>query len=187
MKKWIKGFFKKENMNITDRALELIIDLKGLNTRAVNLSLEKILLYAAGVDINVETVEKAVGRSVTESVFKLVDAINEGNGKWAFRILGDLYSQKKQPAEIIGYLSWYIKTLKNIKRLAAKKYNLNQISSEIGYSPSYIRRLEGQSRKYSRKKIEDWSFSLFNADHDIKNGIKRPDIAIDTLIASLIS
>ncbi len=77
VKKWIRGFFKKEDIDISPAATDLVAELKGDDISGIKTELEKIAAYSGGEKIETEDVEKLVGRSVTETVFKLVDAINK--------------------------------------------------------------------------------------------------------------
>ena len=186
MKKWVDTFFKREEINISSEAAQLIVELKGSDTAGIKSEIEKLACFSGGERIEKEHVEELVGRSVTETVFKLVDAINSGNKKWAFRILEDLYDQKKQPQEIIGYLAWYIKVIRKISLLSGKGLSPEAIASEIKYSPAYTRRLLGQSKKYQDKRMELWVALLFETDRDIKTGRKQAGIAIEMLLVSLL-
>ncbi|MFQ5952583.1 MAG: DNA polymerase III subunit delta [Candidatus Omnitrophota bacterium] len=186
MKKWIKSFFKKENIDISREAVDLIVELKGQDSSGIKTELEKLASYSGGKKIEVSHVEELVGRSVTETVFKLVDAINAKDSKWAFRVLSDLYDQKKQPHEIIGYLGWYFKVIQKIIFLSSKKTGINAIASEIGYSPGYVRRLSEQSKKYSAEKISRWISLLLDTDRDIKTGRKDAVLALETLVTTFL-
>ncbi len=187
MKKWVKGFFKKENIDISDEAIDLIVELKGNDTAAVRSELEKLACYSAGEEIALIDVEMLLGRSVTEDVFKLLDAINTSNAAWVFRILEDLYDQRKQPTEIIGYLGWYIRIIQKIKLLFSRGTGENEIASELGYSAGYAKRLIGQARRYSDEKIKRWISLLLQTDREIKTGLKKPSLAMDMLISQFLS
>ncbi|MCK4852091.1 MAG: DNA polymerase III subunit delta [Candidatus Omnitrophica bacterium] len=182
MKKWIKGFFGNEGIGITDRAVELIVELKGVDTPAVKSEIEKLAAYSGGDKIDAGHVEKLVGRSVTESIFKLVDAVNARDAEWAFRIIGDLYNQKKKPTEIIGYLGWYMRMMQGIKRLSGRGLGADAIAAELGYSAAYVRRLTGQAEKYSAGKIGRLTELLLQADREIKTGMKSAFLAVEMLI-----
>ncbi|NQT32821.1 MAG: DNA polymerase III subunit delta [Candidatus Omnitrophica bacterium] len=187
IKNWIRTFFKKEGVEISGEAVELIVELKGTDTIGVKEELYKLLNYVDDKKIGIEQVEQLVGRSVTESIFKMVDAINIRDAAWCFRILSDLYDQKKQPQEIIGYLSWYIRVIQKITLLTGKGIGLEGISSELGYSQAYARRLMSQANKYPVNKIKRWTSLLFTTDRDIKTGRKTADLAIDMLLVGLIN
>ena len=186
IKTGIRNFFKKEGIEVSPPALELIYELKGDDVTLIKAELEKLLNFSGGKKIEVEHVESLVGRSVTETVFKLVDAINAKDTKWALRVLGDLYEQKKQVQEIVGYLGWYIRVMQRIKLLSSRGESDASISSDIGYSPSYARRLISQSKKYPVSRIDKWVSLLMDTDRDIKTGRKEASLAMEMLIVQLV-
>lgn len=185
IKTGIRNFFKKKGVEVSAPALELIYELKGDDVTLIKAELEKLLNFSGGKRIEVEHVESLVGRSVTETVFKLVDAINAKDTKWALRVLNDLYEQKKQVYEIVGYLSWYIRIMQRIKLLASRGENEGTISSDIGYSPAYARRLQIQAKKYPVARVDKWVSLLMDTDIDIKTGRKEASLAMEMLIVQL--
>ena len=188
MKKWIRSFFKKENVDISQGAVDLILELKGTDVQGVKVELEKLLAFSSGERILEEHVGKLIGRSVTETVFKLVDAINSKDSGWSLRILEDLYDQKKPPQEIIGYLSWYTRIVQKIKLLASRGVDPSRMAGELGYSPAYTRRLEDQSRKISRKRLKKWLDLLVSSDRDLKTTSgKKPPLVMEMLVVGMIN
>jgi DNA polymerase III subunit delta len=180
----IRDFFKKEKIEISPRAVELIFELKGADPAAIKPELEKLADYSGGKKIDAEDVEEMVGRSVTEVIFKLVDAINAGNMKWALTVLGDMGEAKKEGPKIIGYLASHMRVIQKIKLLTLTGAGRNEIMSSIGKRAYY---LEPQARKLSVEKINKWDSLLLKADMDIKRGLKEPSLVLEMLIADLIT
>ncbi len=186
MKTRIKTYFGKQKIEISPEAIEFIVELKGDDTLGIKTELEKLASYSGGKRIEASDVEEIVGRSVTESIFKLVDAVNAKDAGWAFRIIDDLYEQKKQPTEIIGYLGWYMRVIRSIKVSSNRGESVNEIASRLGYSTGYIRRLQNQAGKHTGKKTSHWLRLLLEADRDIKTGKRPAPLAIDMLISEVI-
>lgn len=185
MRKKIKSFFIRNDVNISDHAVNLIVELKGDDTAGIKSELEKLLAFSNGEEVTVNDVENLVGRSVTETVFKLVDAINDNDISKAYLILNDMYDQKKNSVEVIGYLGWYVKMLKSIKYLSHRGMGINEIASELGRSPGHAKRLSSQASRWSDEKLHSWSKLLFNTDRDIKKGLKNQSLAMDVLISQM--
>jgi len=187
MKRWIHVFFEKEKIEISQEAVQLIVELKGTDTVGIKEELEKLVSFSGGDKIETCHVERLIARSAREMIFKLADAVTERDAVWVFRILADLYAQKKKPHEIIGYLGWYTKIMKKILLLSARGTPTNRIAAELGYSSGYVRRLEDRARKYSGKKIADWGSFLFETDKEIKTGRKKPETAVEMMLVSLMN
>ena len=186
-KGWIRSFFKKEEIDISQQAIDLIVELKGEDTAGIRTELEKLLLFSGGEKIEAEHVKDIVGRSVREEVFKLVDAVMARDSAWALRIVEDLYDQKKSPQEIMGYMGWYIRIMQRITLLTSRGEGPSEITRDIGYSPAYTRRLTGQSQKFPPRKVKKWVDSLLKTDNDIKTGKKSAALALEMLLVSLTS
>jgi DNA polymerase-3 subunit delta len=187
LKNMIRTYLKQQGVEINRDAVDLIVELKGDDTQSIRMELDKLAAYSGGKKIEAGHVEELVGRSVTETVFKLVDAINARNAGWAFRILGDLYDQKKQPHEIIGYLSWYLRVMQKIVLLSGKGEGIGRIASELGYSQAYVKRLSFQAKKYSAGRLNRWISLLIDTDRSIKTGLKQPSLAMEMLITSFLN
>lgn len=186
VKSWIRAFFRKENIEISPQAVDLIVELKGTDTAAIKLELDKLICFSGGDRVENAHVEQLVGRSVAENVFKLVDAINSGDADWVFRVVNDLYDQKKEPHEIIGYLGWYIRVMQKVTLLSRKKADVNSIASAIGYSPAYARRLMKQAGDYTVERIRKWLNMLLETDLKIKTGRQKPRLALEILLINLV-
>jgi DNA polymerase-3 subunit delta len=187
IKKWIRTFFKKEGIEISPRAVDLICELKGEDTVGIKGELEKMAGYSGGQRIEEEHVEQLVGRSVTETVFKLTDAINARDADWAFRVLRDLYDQKKRPHEIIGFLGSYLKNIKEVMMLSRTIRDSQKIAQETGKNPWYVKRLLQQSKNYSVDRIDNWISALLETDRSIKTGRKEAVLALEMLITAFLN
>jgi len=185
-KLWIKTFFDKQEVKITPAAVDLIIELKGDDTTGIKMELDKLAAFSGRAEITEEHVRQLVGRSVTESVFKLVDAVNKRDAKWAFRVLDDLYDQKKQPQEIIGYLCWYLRMMQKAGLLKSGGVSETDIPAQLGHKPFYGRRLVRESGKYPAERIRQWLSLLLEADRDIKTGRREGRVAVEMLVTSLM-
>ncbi len=186
LRKWIKMFFNKEKISITDRAVDLILNFKGDDTQGIRMELEKLACFSSDGKIDVADIEAIVNKGVKENVFKLVDAVNSKNSEWVFKILNDLYDLKKQPQEIIGYMSWYFKIIQKILLLSGRSLGAQSIASELGYSPGYTKRLCEQAKKYSKEKVKRWTIAIFRTDNDIKTGRCQGRLALEMLFVEFL-
>ena len=188
VKKWIRAFFKKENVEVSQDAVDLIVSLKGTDIAAVKIELDKLLAFSGGEKVEAAHVERLVGRSITEAIYMLMDAINSASAARALRVLQDLYDQKKKHYEIVGYLAGYIRTMQKIKLLEDQGTAPGSMASELGVSSGRMYHLARQSKKYSTSRIKKWLSLLVEADEDIKKTSgKTPNLVMEILIVELIN
>jgi len=186
IKGWIRAFFKKEGIEISPKAVELIVESKGTDVVAVRSELEKLVSFSGGERIEDTHVEQLVGRSVTEAVFRLVDAVNARDTEWAFSVLKDLYDQKKQAHEIIGYLAWYIRAIQKVVLLSRRGAGPEGMAGELGFPPWRVKKFISQAEKYPVSRINRWVSLLLETDRDIKTGRKGASLALEMLLVNLL-
>lgn len=79
LKNWIKHTLNEQYKDIKQDALNLFIDLTGINFNLVKQELEKIILYLGDrPTITKQDVETIVNRSLEQNVFLLTDYIQQG-------------------------------------------------------------------------------------------------------------
>ena len=190
MKSGIRAFFKKHGVEISPRAVDLIVELKGSDMRGVKMELEKLLGFSDGQRIEAEDVENLVGRSVSEAIFRLVEALNARNSKRAFHVLNDLYGQIKRPEneiiKTIGYLAGYMRSIQKVVLLIGRGIGPEGIASQLGGPAWRVKKTVEQSRKYPPERIRKWLTYMLDADRDIKRGFKPAPIAMEMLIVTLL-
>jgi DNA polymerase III subunit delta len=182
IKEGIRSLLKKENTDISSEAVDLIFELKGSDPAVIRNELEKLSAFTGGEKIEVSHVEQMVGRSVTETVYKLIDAINRKDSEYLFKVLEDLAAQKKQVPEILGYLAWHIRTIQKIRSLSIKGAGKEEIISSAGKG-AY--RLLSEAPKYTAAKTRKWIEGIVETDTDVKRGRKEPWLALEMLVLKL--
>ncbi|MDP8299374.1 MAG: DNA polymerase III subunit delta [Candidatus Tantalella remota] len=191
MKSGIRAFFKKNGVEISPRAVDLIVELKGTDMRGIKMELEKLLGFSDGQRIEAEHVENLVGRSVSEAIFRLVEALNARNSKKAFHVLYDIYGQKKSPEKdiikTIGYLAGYMRTIQKVALLLGRGIGPEGIVSAVGGPAWRIKKSIEQARRFSPERIRKWLTCMFTTDRDIKRGFKPAQVAMEMLIVTLIN
>lgn len=186
IKTWVRGFFTREKIDISPDAVDMIVEMKGRDTAGLKSELEKLAVYSGGKRIVAEDVEKLVGRSMTETVFDVVDALEAKDAERVFRILGDLSDQKKHPVETIGYLAWHVRAMQKVCLLLSRGKSQEEILRELGMQRWRAMKLIQKAGKYGHSRIENWLSLLIAADRDIKTGLKSEDLALEMLVVGMM-
>jgi DNA polymerase-3 subunit delta len=88
---WLQAQLQAAGKEMTSDAIERFIFLTAGSTAVAQTEMEKVLLYVGDRPaIHREDVETVVSRTVEAQVFKLVDAIAEGDAASAMRLLQDV-------------------------------------------------------------------------------------------------
>ncbi|QVL32216.1 DNA polymerase III subunit delta [Telmatocola sphagniphila] len=119
---WVVAWAKKEHgRKIDPMAAELLIENAGTQMGLLTQEISKLVSFVGeNPQISRDDVEKLVGRSRSANVFKILDAIGEGDGRTALTILRELFEEGEEPIGILAALGT------QIRRLAQTAYYVNQ-------------------------------------------------------------
>ena len=93
LKRWILGFVKKEQKQITESTLNHFLDKVGTDMENIQGELEKLFCYTQGKpEITVEDVEAICVTQITNRIFDMVNAAAEGRQREALDCL--LYTSR---------------------------------------------------------------------------------------------
>lgn len=112
-REWLKTFFSKHKMKITEEAIECILELVENNTEALKTTSSQLaLFFDAGKVIDEEDIENLISHTKEESAFTLFDAIIHLNLEQSIAIAQKLMQVKNtSPIQIIAGLNFCFKRL----------------------------------------------------------------------------
>ena len=186
IRQWIRSFFAKESIQITEEAVNLLVELKGQDSLGIKTDLEKLLAFSGGKKIEAADVKRLVGQSVTETIFSLVDAIDARDAAWAFRVLEDMDSQGKEAPEIIGYIASHVRGVQKASLAALQGKRPEDLAREAKMHPYRAKKLMESARKYTPARIARWNELLLETDREIKTGLKSAKLALEMLVVGLM-
>lgn len=186
VRQWIRSFFTKEGVQITEDAVSLLVELKGQDSAGIKTDLEKLAAFSGGKKIEAADVKKLVGHSVTETIYNLVDAIDAKDAGWVFRILEDMDSQGKEVPEIIGYIASHIRGVQKAALAASQGKRPEDLAREAKMHPYRAKKLMEHARKYTPARIARWNELILETDREIKTGLKNAKLALEMLVVALM-
>ena len=102
---WIEASVEAKGKKIELKAVQLLINNLSNNLQLLASSLDNIVLYIGQREtIQVNDVEKLVGRDITTSAFELFDAVIVRNKEKSFQILDSLLKDGINSSQILGAL-----------------------------------------------------------------------------------
>ncbi|HLJ97448.1 MAG TPA: DNA polymerase III subunit delta [Gemmataceae bacterium] len=156
-------------------AAKLLVDLIGSEMGLLDQELGKLAVYVGG-KTRIETidVDKLVGNSRTENMWKIFDAIGTGNSAEALTILGRLFEQGEEPLRVLGAFSMQLRRLAQAARWNQQGQSLDAALSRAGVPPFAHRSGAEQLRHLGRQRIDrlhDW---LLETDLGLKGASQLP-------------
>jgi DNA polymerase III subunit delta len=160
---------------LTAAAARLLVELVGTEMGQLDQELLKLAIYVASARrISEEDVDKLVGSSRGEKMWKIFDAIGAGQSGEALRILDRLFDQGEEPLRILGAFSMQLRRLAQVARLHEQGQPLPAAVNEAGVLPFAQKSTEQQLRHLGRARVDrlyDW---LVETDLGLKGSSQLP-------------
>jgi DNA polymerase-3 subunit delta len=160
---------------LTLPAARMLVDLVGPEMGLLHQELAKLVSYVGdAARIDAGDVDRVVGNSRAENVWKIFDAIGAGQAKEALAILARLFDQGEEPIRILGAFSSQLRPLAQAARLAIQGMSLPAALQKAGIPEWKHRSCEQQLRHLGRRRagaLYDW---LLEADLGMKGSSQLP-------------
>ncbi len=183
---WIHREAKEKGYVFTEEAVGLLVDLVGVDLRALRQEMDKVCLF-------VEPKKRVEGRDVAlvvsqvrvQSVFELSDAVGRREGRRALLILRKVLAEGESPLGLLGLFVSHLRRVWWGKELAAQGKKEEEVGAELRLWKGRLRAVMEQGRLFS---IEDLAWVLCRAaeiDLALKSGREDPGLLLENWILSL--
>jgi DNA polymerase-3 subunit delta len=165
----------RHDKQLTAQAARHLVDLVGAEMGQLDQELEKLAAYAGPAErIDFDDVDKLVGSSRMESVFKIFDAVGAGRTADALALLQRLLDQGDEPLRILGAFSMKLRRLVRAYRLNQRGRPLGAALAEAGVPPFAASGGEQQLRHLGRRRAEQLYDWLLEIDMGLKGSSQLP-------------
>jgi len=186
MPPWIDGLAKRRNRRLSREAREALGELCGTNLAALAAEMDKLDLYAGERELIEEAdVAAVVGRSRTETYYRLRDAVLEHRAGDALAIWGTLAEEGENVYGLFGRLRMTLRELLNARELADGGAGMAKIGQALGIPTWRQRALEGILAKASMAQLVRDLELLFDADVDLRQSRLTERQVAERLLVSL--
>ena len=146
---WVRRRFHALGKEIDSRtALDLIFLCGDLMTNLVG-EIEKIGAYAKGKHITMEDIQAVATPQLDAVVFRMTDAIGEGNFDRAAAVLGELYQMQEPPVKIMWSLGRQMRQLYSARLCLEQGRGSSQVAQLWGLKPYPADKLVKSARRFT--------------------------------------
>jgi DNA polymerase-3 subunit delta len=185
MPRWIESEAKKQGGRIEPDAAVLLSERVGEDTRIAAQELTKLLAYANFErPISVLDVERVSILSAQGSVFELVDALGQRDGKKAQHTLHQLL-EDEDALEFWGMVIRQFRLLIQARELLDENASVQEIQKSLGLHEFVAQKVTAQAKRFSLPVLEAIYHKLLEIDEGAKTGQVTLEVALDTLIVEL--
>ena len=191
-KEWIRSFFAKEKIKITDDAIESILELIENNTNALKTACMHIsLFFDEGSLIKEENIEQFLSHTKEETVFTLFDAITYANLALTLTISQKLMSVKNtSPIQLIAGLTYCFKRLADWHNAIKEAGSFNELAmKKIGFtSKTAIAQYTRAGKNFSLQATMRILTLLNRSDYEMRvSGTALQEIMLDRLLYLIVA
>ncbi len=158
---WCASQYKKQ---LTADAARLLTELVDPEMGVLDQELLKLSIsVGAKPKIEFPDVDRLVGNSHTQDIWKIFDAMGAGNVKTALAIVDRLFDQGEEPMRIVGAMSFQLRKLAQATRLTTQGISLGAAVAQAGVPPFKLKEAEAQIRHLGRRRLDrlyDWLLQL---------------------------
>ncbi|MBD5488388.1 MAG: DNA polymerase III subunit delta [Lachnospiraceae bacterium] len=183
LKRWIMGFLKRENKNITERDLNLFLDKTGSDMENIRGELEKLLCYCLERDvITAQDIEAVCTKQVTSQIFDMINAVAERRQKAAMELYYDLLTLKEPPMRILFLITRQFNLLLQVKELKNKGLDANAIGEKVGLAGFIARKYVAQAAKFKEADLRRALADCVETEQAVKTGRMNDIMSVELLI-----
>lgn len=183
LKRWILGFLKKENKNITERDLDLFLDKTGSDMANIRGELEKLLCYCLDRDvITAQDIEKVCTKQVSNQIFDMINAVAEKKQQTAMTLYYDLLTLKEPPMRIMILIARQFNLLLQVKELRNKGLDANAIGTKVGLAGFIAKKYVAQASKFKEDDLRRALADCVESEEAVKTGRMNDVMSVELLI-----
>jgi DNA polymerase-3 subunit delta len=182
---WIVNEVKNQEGKIDPAAASKLAEMVGVDTRQAGMEIAKLLAYVNWVrPVQTSDVEAVCIVTSQQSVFEFVDALSQGNGKTAQRLLHRLLENEDSFA-LWGMVVRQFRLLVQAREILDGRGNKDDVARALGVHPFVAEKTSGQASRFTMEALESIYHHLLSIDERVKTSQITLDLALDTLIVEL--
>lgn len=188
LRRWIWKKVAQEDKKISDRALQVFIEMTGPDMDNMQKELEKLLCFCLEKDvIEVGDVEAICTRQIADQVFNMINAMAEKKQRQAMDLYYDLLALKVPPARILALIVRQFNLLYQVKVMKGKGYDDKTIASHTGLGPWIVRKYVNQASRFQKEYLLQALEDCAKTDYAFKTGKITDVLGVELLLVQFSS
>lgn len=187
LSRWIKERAARAGKTIERAALEQLLLSADCNLWHLSQELDKYAAYLNEdeTEITADIIELLYAGDSQGNVFKLADALSEGQLPRALSLLHLLFSRREKPLSIFFMLVRHFRLLLCAFSARREKLSSDAFARSYKLQPFAARKLYQQAAGFDRATLEDILIALQKIDHQIKTGRMEAHSALEITLGQI--
>jgi DNA polymerase-3 subunit delta len=182
---WIINEAKNQNGRIEPPAASKLAEMVGVDTRRAGMEISKLLAYVnwarpvQGSDVDAVCIVTS-----QQSIFDFVDALSQGNGRVAQKLLHRLL-ENEDSFSLWGMVVRQFRLILQAREILDGRGNKDDVARALGVHPFVAEKTSGQAGRFTIESLENIYHRLLSIDERVKTSHVTLELALDTLIVEL--
>lgn len=181
-----KIYFQKKGVNISDEAINLLLERTGDNVSRFIQEADKLSLY--GKEINVDDVHIMVPVPLEQNAFNICEFLITNQINKAIKVYRDLLVLKEEPVRLIALLASQFRLYTQISYLyTIEKNNQDDVASQLKIHPYRVKLMCRNLVRISYFQLLLVMEKLYQLDYKIKSMEVDPVIGLELFLVNFNS
>ena len=185
---WVTQRAKKMGLKIDARAASVLAELIGPDPMTLSSELEKLLVYSGGDVVREADVRELVSRAKEHKGWELADAVLDGQGSKAARVLNELLEDGAVAAVLLSTVAGRYRRIAIVRDMLDRGEPGTEIARRLVMKMGFgLDKLIDQAQRTPYAAIRDAYARLILAELDLKHGLMDERLAIELAVQELAS
>ena len=183
LKRWILGMMKKEGKNISQNALQHLLEKTGTDMENIRKETEKLFCYCMDKDtIEVADIEEICVKRLSSHIFDMVSAIADKKQQLALELYYELLALKEPPMRILFLITRQFNLLLQVKELHKKGFANKAIGEKVGLPGFIAGKYVTQAGRFTTEALRAALEACVETEELIKTGRMNDTMSVELLI-----
>ena len=184
---WVSAHAKKIGLKIDAPAVRLLAGLIGPDTWMLASELDKLCAFANGETVREADVRELVSRANDQKGYFLSDAVVDGHGAKAARLLQELIDDGAVLPVLLSTVAGRYRRIAVAKEMTEQGVPGSEIARRLGVNPKAVSFLLDQASRNSWPAIR-WAYGrIIQSELDVKRGLMDDRVALELVVQELAS
>jgi DNA polymerase-3 subunit delta len=185
---WVMQRAKKMSLKLDAPAGRVLAELIGPEPMSLASELEKLLAYSGGAIVREADVRELVSRAKEHKGWELADAVLDGQGAKAARVLNELLEDGQPAALLLATVAGRYRRIAIVRDMLDRGEPGTQIARRLAVKVGYgLDRLIDQAQHTPPSAVRAAYARLIQAELDLKRGLMDDRLAIELAVQELAS
>ena len=183
LKKWIAKLFKEENLLVTEKACELLIEKTGADMNLIKQETEKLISFCQGREaVNEKDVEAICSTQTVSRIFDMITAMATKKQKEALDLYYDLLTLKEPPMRILYLIVRQFNGILQAKEFMNSGVPYKEIASKMGVAPFIAGKYQAQAKLFTESLLKEALAECAEVEESVKQGKLNDKLSVELII-----